>query len=156
MLDIHFNLDNKEYPFTLKTKEKKETECRAFALPAHTLSSNLVYMLCLSSLERSDNDLYQDKHTFKCQFFLINIYIIYTKCKILCYTTEQWGFYGYCRQRWWNFRNPWWQRKYCGRTRFFCIILFISSQKNSMLRRAFFNEINLHGSLRSNERRSSI
>jgi len=44
---MHFNLDNKKYSFTLKTKEKKEKECRANALPAHTLSSNQVYFVVL-------------------------------------------------------------------------------------------------------------
>ena len=46
---MHFNLDNKEYSFKLKNKEKKEKECRAFALLAHTLSSNQVclYRACL-------------------------------------------------------------------------------------------------------------
>ena len=71
---MHFNLDNKEYSFKLKNKEKKEKECCAFALLAHTLSSNQV-ILCVLVFggALALTDLYQDKHTFKCHL------VIFTK-----------------------------------------------------------------------------
>ena len=59
-------------------KEKKEKECRAFALPAHTLSYNrILFIVRLSSLERSDNDLCQDKHTSKRHFNLFRNIFLY-------------------------------------------------------------------------------
>ena len=72
---MHFNLENKEYSFKLKNKEKKEKECRAFALLAHTLSSNQV-ILCVLVFggALALTDLYQDKHTFKCHYYFLNCF----------------------------------------------------------------------------------
>ena len=38
---------------------------------------------CLSSVERSDTDLYQDKHTFKCHFSKLSVFIYHFTLYIL-------------------------------------------------------------------------
>ena len=70
--DMHFNLDNKEYSLTLENREKKTKKQKSglrYALPATALfTTQLDYWMCAClSVERSDTDLYQDKHTLKCQ-----------------------------------------------------------------------------------------
>ena len=84
--DIHFNLDNEEYLFTIIEKRRKRnnkkrkcfTFTNTFAFCVHLFSCRV----CLSVRAKREH-LYQDKHTSQCHFYICKQFLLFTLLNLL-------------------------------------------------------------------------